>query len=32
MTVREWTECESKANERLRKSDRLADLLNGLGG
>lgn len=29
MTVREWTERESKANRRLRKSDQLSDLLNG---
>lgn len=32
MTVREWTEHESKANRRRRKSVQLADLLNGLGG
>lgn len=30
MTVREWTEHESKANRRRRKSDQLSDLLNGL--
>lgn len=31
MTVREWTERESKANRRRHKSDQLSDLLNGLG-